>query len=147
MLIGRIQGDRRRWAGREKKTREAGKQHVLEETPGLLPLSSGLAPSFATVCSNMAIRFLTLILAVLCVVVLWQERFGVDQLLYTSIVQKDKALWLAWLVMQHEQEEIEGKKRWRQLAQRKLKSEALHGTPIPLCAVPIPREGRRVEVE
>lgn len=70
-----------------------------------------------------------------------------DQLLYTSIVQKDKALWLAWLAMQHEQEETEGKKRWRQLAQRKLKSEALHGTPIPLCAVPIPREGRRVEVE
>lgn len=38
--------------------------HVLEETPGLLPLSSGLAPSF-TVCSNKAIRFRTLIVAVL----------------------------------------------------------------------------------
>lgn len=65
MLTGRIQGGSGRWA--VKETREAGKQHVLEETPGLRPLSSGLAPSFA-VCSNIAMRFLTLILAVVIVV-------------------------------------------------------------------------------
>lgn len=44
---------------------EAGGKHdVLEETPGLRPLSSGLAPSLTAVCSNMAMRFRTLILAV-----------------------------------------------------------------------------------
>lgn len=46
------------------------KTNILEETPGLRPLSSGVGPSFM-VCSNMAIRFRTLI-----VTVVWKEQLG-----------------------------------------------------------------------